>query len=89
MGTCAAPLRNELKKKLIGSLVYGSDHSLNRLSVACGTTPRVEDCMLPIFVPHLQVLILFARAIVYIGYFCYCVVLTILNVKPEWCCLPL
>ena len=36
--------------------------------------------MLPVFVPYLQALLLFVRAIVNIGDFYYCVVLTIINV---------
>ena len=39
--------------------------------------------MLPICVPYLQALLLFARAIVNIGDFYYCVVLTTLNGIPN------
>ena len=44
--------------------------------------------MLPILVPYLQALSLFARTIITVGYFYYCVVLTILNVIPNGvtCC---
>ena len=39
--------------------------------------------MLTIFVPYLQALLLFARTIVNIGDFYYCVALTLLNVTPN------